>query len=367
MKKIFEKPQLSPAMFFILLLVSLSGLDFLVTPYDVAEAAGPSAYWAVLGSLILVLPIIWLIVLFKNRFPDEDLFQVAGRSLGKPLAVVGNLFFLSIYFIWLMIVIPNACYLVSTYLFDRTPIIIIEVTLLAAIGYIAVNGLKAVCRMAAFVFVPTIIIRLLMKLISLYNVDMDFLLPLFSNHPLGYLTGAATTVSQFLPICTAFLIYPLLKKPSKLGVATTGAAAAATSIILMGVVGTIGVFSAPVAQRFIWPNLDAVHTISIPYLVMEQFGLLFIIVWLTMFLIGTSYYFTFLAAGLKQQFPILNYQYTILGLLILVGVGGLIIFPNVYRLNPAFTFLRRYAILPVVVYPLIIYLISWLRGLKGWK
>ncbi|HEX3044873.1 MAG TPA: endospore germination permease [Bacillota bacterium] len=365
MNPLVSNPRLSPAMFFVLLLVSLSGLDFLTTPYDVAKVCGPSAHWAILGSWILILPLIGLMILFKNRFPEENLLLAATRVLGKPLAMAGNMLFLSVFLIWLIVVIPNAGYLISTYLLDRTPILVIEVALLMAIGYIAINGLKSVCRMAAFIVIPTIAFRLFMKTMSLQNVSITYLLPLFSNHPWSYLNGALATFSQFLPLSSVFLIYPLLKKPSKLGMITLGAASAGTIIVLLGVIGTIGIFSAPVTERFSWPNLEAVHTLSVPYLVMEQFGLLFIIVWLTMFFIGTSFYFNLVADGLKQQIPVLNYRYTVLGLLILVGVGGFVIFPNIYRVNSAFTTLRHFAILPTVVYPLIIYGIDLLKGKRG--
>lgn len=352
-------------MFFILLLTTLSGLDFLVTPYDVAKTSGPSAYWAVLLSLILILPLIGLITLFKNRFPDEDLFQVASRVFGKPLALLGNLSFLGIFLIWLVTVVPNACYLISTYLLDRTPVIAIEITLLAAVGYIAVAGLKAVCRMAAFIFIPTIVFRLFMQLISLQNVTTSFLQPVFSMHPLGYLNGGIVTLSNFIPLSTAFLIYPLLKKPGKLSTVLLGAAASGTLLLFLSVVGSIGIFSAPVCQRFIWPNLEAVHSLSIPYLVMEQFGLLFIIVWLTMFLIAVSYYFVILAGGLTQQFPVLNFHYTIIGLLVLTGISGLMVFPNTYWLNTVFTSIRHYGIGPVVIYPFIVYVVALFRGKRG--
>lgn len=365
MKPIFKQPRLSPTMFFILLLTTLSGLDFLVTPYDVAKISGPSAYWAVLLSLVLILPLIGLVILFKNRFPDEDLFQVASRVLGKPLALLGNLSFLGVFLIWLVTVVPNACYLISTYLLDRTPVMVIEIMLLAAVGYIAVAGLKAVCRMAAFIFIPTIVFRLAMQLLSFQNMTLSFLQPVFSMHPLSYLNGGIATLSNFIPLSTAFLIYPLLKKPGKLSAGLLGAAASGTLLLFLSVVGSIGIFSAPVCQRFIWPNLEAVHSLSIPYLVMEQFGLLFVMVWLTMFLIAVAYYFVILAGGLTQQFSALNFHYTIIGLLILAGIGGLIVFPNTYRLNTVFTSIRHYAIFPVVIYPFIVYVIALFRGKRG--
>jgi spore germination protein KB len=270
----------------------------------------------------------------------------------------------SVFLIWLVIVIQNAGYLISSYLLDRTPVFVIDAALLAAIGYIAINGLKTVSLMAAFVFIPTVAFRIFLKIMSFQNVNINHLLPSFSNHPLSYLNGAPATVNLFLPLGGVFLIYPLLKKPVKLGIITLGAASAGTFIVLLGVIETIGIFSAPVTGRFIWPNLEAVHTLSVPYLIMEQLSLLFLIVWLTMFFIGASFYFSLLAGGLKQQFPVLNYRYTVVGLLILVEVSGLVFFPNLYLVNSAFTFLRHFAILPIVTYPLIIYGIDLLKG-KG--
>ena len=192
MNPVILKPRLSPSMFFILLLVSLTGLDYLMSPYDAAQAAGPSGYWTVAGALLLILPYIWLILRFKNRFPGDNLLQAAPRVIGKPLALVGNLAFLSTFLVWLVVFIPNATYLLSTYLLDRTPRLVILISLLASIGYVAINGLKAVARMAAFVFIPTLIFTLFMKLISFENITTTYLLPLFSSRPLDYLQGAAS-------------------------------------------------------------------------------------------------------------------------------------------------------------------------------
>jgi hypothetical protein len=125
----------------------------------------------------------------------------------------------------------------------------------------------------------------------------------------------------------------------------------------------IGVFGAPLTGRFVWPNLVMVHRISIPYLVLEQVGLLFLIVWLTLFLIAGSLYFTAIAGGLKQQFPKLNFQWTVIGLLVLVGAFGLLI-PNGVTANWFFDLLRRWIFLPVVAYPLLVYIVALLREIR---
>ncbi len=365
MNQVILKPPLSPAMFFILLLVTLTGLDFLVAPFDVAKACGPSGYWAVVGALFLLLPVIWLIILFKRRFPEENLFQAAPRVIGQPFALIGNLIFLSSFLSWLVVMIPNTTFLLSTYLFDRTPLLVILISLLAAIGYIAINGLKAVSRMAAFVFIPTLAFNLIMKLLSFGGIEVTHLLPLVSDKPIGYLFGALTILNLFVPLGAIFLIYPLLKKPGKLGMITLGVAVSQLILILLGVITTIGTFGASVTTRFLWPNLASTHRLSIPYLILEQVGLLFIIIWLTMFIIGTSFFFYIIASGLKEHFPVLNYRFTTIASLILVGAGGFILFPNIYRLNSVFIGLRQIAIIPVIVYPLLVYLIALLRGKRG--
>jgi spore germination protein len=356
-------PMILPAAFFALVVTSLSGADFLSLPHDAAKIMGPGGSWGVLVAGIYALAFIGLIVLIKRRFPSQNLIQTSPVVLGKPIGIFGNLTFLGVFFCWLVIGVRDAGELVLTYLLTRTPLWVVEIFFLACFGYIAVNGLSAVIRMASFIFFPTFVLRLLMTVLGYQDFAISHIMPVFSAEPAAYFYGGLVLAHVFIPLGTILLIYPQLSKGNKLAPITLGAVGVAILLFLITVAGNIGVFGAPLTARFTWPNLVMVHRISIPYLVLEQVGLLFLIVWLTLFLIAGSSYFTVIAGGLKQQFPKLNFRWTVIGLLVCVGGLGLLI-PNAAAVNWIFDRVRRWFFLPVVIYPLVIYIVTLVRGMK---
>lgn len=358
------KETISPGVFFSVLTITFSGLDFLNAPHDVAGFCGPSSYWGVIGAFLILIPIIFLLGALQKRFPNANLFESAKVGIGKPLAFVGNLLYLSVFIIWLLVVVRDATELSMVYLLDRTPMWVVHFGFLAVMGYLAINGLKGVGRMAGFVVVPMVLLRFGLKLAAFNGLNWTLLQPVFSASPLNYLKGAFSILNLFVPIGAVFLIYPMLIKPRSLAKITLGSIGIANLILLLGVIGTIGVFGSEFSQRFNWPNLAAIHRVNIPFLVFEQLGLVFLTVWVIMFLIATSFYFYIIANSLREHFfRGLNYQWTVIVLLLFVGVGGLL-FPNSMTVTQSFIFLRRWAIIPIVSYPLLIYLVSAIRGVK---
>src|SRR5690242_8938753 len=142
-------PPTTPVNFFALLVVILLGMDFLDLPYDAVKNCGPSGYWPFLISVCLAaLPLVFLVVLMQRRFPNKNLIATTKQVLGKPASMIGNIVFLGAYTIWLILTIRDSCNLVLIYFLNRTPLWAIVIFLLLGIGYIAINGLKPVIRLA---------------------------------------------------------------------------------------------------------------------------------------------------------------------------------------------------------------------------
>lgn len=365
MKEELLSPSVSPVNFFAFLLVILLGLDFLDFPYEAAKTCGPNGYWPLLAAFFLVaLPLLVLLILMRRRFPDQDLTAVAIHVLGKPLGTISNMLFLSCFVLWPILAVRDSCELILVYFLNRTPLWAIIAILLAGIGYVAINGLAPVLRLAAFILIPTVISRFLMQLFALQAMQTSYLLPLFARPPLDYLRGALVMANVFLPITAFFLIHPLVKKPGKIGVPSLCAVTVAALSFLLGVIGAIGVFGAELTPRFAWSEFASVHQINIPFLVLEQVGLVFLIIWLTMFFVAVSFYFSIVARALRQHFPVLSYRWTVMTLLTLVFIGTLL-FPNAITAHAMFTLFRRWLMLPASLYPLIVYVVALFRGKGG--
>jgi spore germination protein len=358
-----KKYSLSSGTLLAILLVAYLGLDFLNLPDQAVESVGASGYWTIIIAFILVLPIIYIISDFQRRFPERNLISAAPLVIGKPLAFLGNLLFLSIIWGWLILSIRDAADLVLTYMLDRTPLWISVFLFLMGIGYIAMKGLDAVGRIASFVLIPTVCFRIGMQILAFQDFSLSHVLPLITARPLNYLMGGIKLTNAFFSILTIILIYHFLDQPKKISAISLGVSGCALLVYMIEIVGTVGVFGATYTQRFAWSNLALIQRINIPYLVLEQVGPLFLVVWLTMFLVSTAFYFTLLGNGITQIFPKLDYKMIILGLLPIVGIIG-VFFSNNSAVSRWFHIFREWAMLPVVGYPLLVYIIALIRRVR---
>lgn len=346
------------------LVITLIGANFLDLPYYAVKYAGPSGYWSLLIAFILVTPLVWVAKAFQKRFPGQNLFEVAPLVIGKPGALIGNICFVSCFLVRFILAIRDGVDLVLIYLLNRTPFCAVLLLLLVSIGYVAANGLAAVNRFINFLLIPVVLFRVLMKLLSLQKMEITHLLPLFSATPTNYLLGGLTITGYLLPVTAIFLISNQLKQPQNLQKPVFGALGIIFPIYLLGFLGTVGSFGTAYTQTFAWPEISAINHIHIPFLVLEQAGLLFLIIWMTTFFATMIFYAALIAGGLAQQFPKLKYSWIVWALLLVAGGVGLVI-PNAMTVRHLYINLRPWAMLPVSVYPLLVYGVAWLRGKLG--
>ncbi len=359
-----QKTSLSNSTLFAVIVVTIIGTNFLDLPYYAAKYGGPSGYWSVLIAFILISPVVLLVVAFKNRFPDQNLFEAAPGVIGKPLALVGNMLFIGSFLFYVSLAIRVEADLVGTYILNRTPVLVIILILLASIAYLVINGLTAVSCFTAFLLIPVYGFRLLMELLSLQKIELTSLLPLFSQTPGQYLIGGMSLTGYFLPITAMFLLSNRLQKPVKLDSVLFGVLGVIFPLFLLSFIGTVGIFGVEYTQSFNWPELNATNHVNIPFLGIEQLGLLLKIVWLTSFFATTAFYIYIVTSGSKQQFPALKYRWIAIVILVLVGVIGLSIHSDI-AVHQLFTQTRPWLMIPVTVYPLLVYIIALLRGKRG--
>jgi spore germination protein BB len=368
-----NSPQLPAGAFFALLVVSALGVDFMVDSYDAAANCGPSGYLAAVMACVLILPMFIVIFLLRKRFPNANLLEISRQVLGGPLASAGNLIFLFPFYSWFVLTLRALGDLLAGYLLEQTPIWVITAAFLPGVIYLAFHGLKAVSRLAAFILIPTMLIRFLLWMLALPNGSIDHLLPVFSNSFMDYLQGGIGLSNVFLPFATIFLIYPLLeektggalaRQASGLAKPTWSAYGLSTFFFLLAVSGTIAVFGADTTAKFFVPTLEAIRMINFHYIIIEEAGLLFLIVWLTTYYTSISYYLQTVAHGIAQIFPRVEFNWAVIGLGVTAWICGLFV-PNSFIVVDWFIQLRKWVMGPVMVYPFIIYFIALITGKRG--
>lgn len=351
-------------MTFAVLLVIGIGIAYLIPPYEAVKFCGPSGYLAVPASALLIVPLILLLIALERRFPHDNLLIAAEKVFGKFLGKVGNLLFLFLLIGYIIFGTRNAAELISTYLLDATPNWAVICLILTSSGLLAFNGLVGVSRLAGFIFIPTIAFRLLMLLVATQGLEWDHLLPVFSAQPLDYLKAGSTLVVIYAPwLISLFFIYPLLSKPQKLKPICFGLLGVQALLLFLSVAIMIGVFGVRGVPSYTWPVYEAVRRIDIPLLALNQIGLLFLIVWFTLFLTALAFFLYIYASSLRLIFQSYDYRWWLLGICLLTGAGAIII-PDLFVDVQILTYLRLYALIILYAYPFLVYL-GALLGKKG--
>lgn len=358
--------KLSPLMLFVLLLISALGMGFLTPYHDAIKICGPSAYLTAFAAFLLVLPALFLIFGLQRRFPEKNLLEAATATFGGGFGALLNLLFIAALIFQTFFVVRNTAELISTYSLNRTPLWAVIALIFTCSGFFAKNGLVGVSRMAGFVFIPAFLFRLFMLVFSIQGVKASHLLPVIAAQPYDYLKGGAPLVGVYVPwIIGLLFIYPLLSKPAKLKAIAGSLLGIQSVIIFCSIAIVVGIFGASGAQSYIWPVFEAIRRNNIPLLALNQVGLIFLIVWFTMFLTGLSFMLYLYASGIARQFKNLNYHWCLGGTILITALGtGLI--PTAFCDIQVFIMLGRSALVIVYAYPLLIYGGALLRG-KGNK
>ena len=190
-----------------------------------------------------------------------------------------------------------------------------------------------------------------MLTIETQEIKLSHLLPVISAQPLDYLKGAVYLSAANIPwVIGLLLIYPLLSKPDKLKLISGGVLASHTLVLFINIFLMIGIFGSTGIQTYLWPVIEANCRESMPLLVLDQMGLLFLIVLFTMFLSGLSFIFYLIGSGLQQQFQKLDYRWCLGGVVLVAWIGTILI-PNLIYDDQVIKIFRRFSLVNIYAYP----------------
>ncbi|HBF38806.1 MAG TPA: hypothetical protein DDW50_15995 [Firmicutes bacterium] len=353
--------KLSPSMGFILLFVTGMGLAYLIPYYDAAQICGPSGYWAVLSACILMIPFIFLISELQHRFPQKNIFGAAIEIYGGIGGPFLNFIYLGALIFQIIFVVHNTAELIVTYSLNRTPLWAIIILIMLTSVFFVKDGLIGVSRLAGFVFIPVLLFRILILILASHGMRLVQLLPIFSAGPIEYFKGGLSLAMLFFPIGIGLsFIYPLLSKPGKLKLVSGSLLGIQTLLTFFSVAIVIGVFGDIGLQSFVWPVFEAIRRIDVSFLALDQVGIIFLIVWFTVFLTGLSLMLYISGSEINQQFKKLDYRWCLWGSTLIIGAGAISI-PSLFYDVYVFTLMSRYSIALIYVHPLLVYLGALIR------
>jgi spore germination protein KB len=312
-----EQPNKLPNSFITAILVHLFiGWVYLRLSEIAVKPLNYNAFLGLIPAAVFILPFLWFAVDFSRIFPGESLVRIFLKIYGKLIGLI--VFF--IYAAFLMFIgnfaLIQAQQMVLTY-FPSGGSFLFVIFILSAL-YLGSHGPASVGRLASFMLIPPLVVFFGMHLIGLSNINPVNIRPLFTSPPQHWLISGYNLLYVFLPVTAIFEYLPFIRNPKsvlKTGLASIGIT---LPLFILTVFGTIGTFGPQLISRFAWPEVEFFRVIDLPYLLLEQAGLIFIITWFAFIFVTISHGFFVLPNDLSLLWPKVNRKWFSIGIAMLV-------------------------------------------------
>lgn len=358
-----EKGKISVRQFSLLVALYTVGTAILIIPSILAAKAKQDIWIAGLlglGTGLLIVLFYWKIA---DRFQYLNFAEILEKCFGKWIGrAIAFCFFVSYIFLLAIFVLRDIGDFMLTVMMVETPIEAIHIIYLIIVLYGVKLGLETFTRTTEL-FLPWIVILFVVLFITLLpQIEFKNILPVLENGIQPVLRSSLSfIIFPFLELIVFLMIIPYVNKPRETKKAFLLGTGIGGGILILISTLSILVIGVNETSRSIYPTYDLSKTINIREFFQRVEAFMALIWFITVFvklLILT--YATCL--GIASVFRVQDYKLLALPIGLVMYVLSLIIFPSTSYLiefTPVFEF---YVLLWGLVLPLIIWLVSLVRG-----
>lgn len=301
-----EKISSRQAIFLLVILIFPTGLFFL--PSVASHLAGQDAWLSMLLATLAGLLIAWITANLSLRFPDKTLFKflelILGRWPGKLVALS---------YVWWYIhttaeVLRQFGDFMSTIFLAETPIIVIEILIMAIAAYTVRGGLEVFARVNDLILPLILAAVLVMFVLGTPEMDFKRLLPVFvDNGIVPVMKGSVMPATWMGYVVTICVLTPCLNKPQD------AYKVAAVSTITFGLylsivaVSSIATFGPEVSARWIIPFLNQIRMIHIANF-LDRLEPALMVIWVAGGAVQLSFFYWVAVLGCAQWLGLKDYK-----------------------------------------------------------
>lgn len=351
---------LTNKLFIPLLLITFLGFGIPFNPHALEGGIGPNAFLTLIIGCIIT--IIGLVVMQRLalKYPNQSLVHGANHLLG-PIGKIGNFIFLSIVFLFIVIVTRQILDIISAMVLFRTPYWVIHVSYLLLIMYIAVKGAETVGRLSSLflLFVPILVGLLLM---GLKNVNYLNIHPVYIIRDFASLGKWWVWLVAFAPVW----IVAFLKGNNNLrsGLKPMVWTVVIGTFILCGAALVVsGVFGPNGVKRYEWPLMELMGTtgFAASYFFQSIATSTYIVIDLLFTVITTASFLTFLSTNLRDLLSLKEKRSKLVLLIITAGIFGVVIIPSLITVKRFENLLLEAGSVYIPLYIMFLWFVSLFR------
>jgi spore germination protein len=347
----------------VILVSTINATGILSLPKDLVEEVGPDGWASLIIGHILAIVAVLIMIKLGNRFKGQTFIEysqiITGSVIGSFLSLVAVIF-------WILItsrIVRAFADVVKIFLLPRTPVEIIILAMLLLSVYVARHGLEPIARMLEILFPILFLATGFIVIFAIPEIDLTNLQPVLAS---GFKPIALSGIKHALSlegIEMFLLLLPFMLVPQRAWkVGVLGLTVNMLLRITVFVI-TVGVFGMH-TKSFLWPMSILAKFLQVPGGILERLEIVFIAFWVTVAFSSIVVYNYLASLGLSRLLRFKEQSMLVVPILPLIYFIALI--PANITTFETFTQYEEMVGATVGwVFPPLLLIIAWLRGISG--
>jgi spore germination protein len=283
MTNLEAKKYMSPLQLAIVVFVTCVGGQIMLSPRELLESAGQSAWLAIIIGGVAFYVSVCLMLKLGKEYPDETIVDYAPKIFGRwgGGLVIG--WFNALFFLQIIEIFYGVGKIITFYMFDRTPPEVVILSLLVVCTYCALQEWGTILRIQQILFFVAYSMLIIVWMTSLLNLQLENLLPLWPRDTKLVISAGFSTWPMYSGYECVLLLLPMVYRHaslSKLVKTMGGAFGCLTLIFLLVIIIIIGVLTVDHGKSMPYPALTVIRSVELPGTFIERLENYLLLAWI---------------------------------------------------------------------------------------
>ena len=354
--------QLTSLQFIVVFVSTMIGVGIILMPRPLAnEVDTPDIWLSIIGGALLVGICAMIIVQLASRYPGHTFFELSPMICGKYLGFLLNVCYILYTLLVAAYILRVTAGIIKNYLLDTTPLFVVVGSFVIVSTYLISNGVGDVVRFFQLYFPVMMFMFIALGLLSLKDVNINELRPVFGEGIVPPLMGAKVTFFSFLGF-EFLLIFTktFSKQKAKKLRLWMWASIGLTSLIYMVFMAlTVGILGVAELKQITFPTVEMAKSIEFQGFFFERFELIFLFGWIITAFTSFSAYYYAMWKGVSQTFRISSKPFV---WVVATFIFGISLYPSgLTEVLEYSTYVNYAACIAIIGFPTLLLLLSFVR------
>lgn len=257
------------------------GVQMVTLAGDIVDAAGQSAWISLLLGGILYGSAAYGMVILGQAYPEDSFVEYIPKLLGPWIGLAVAWYLLLLLVLEYCVLLRNFTNIIAFSMFDRTPLDVISMVMLALSCYGAMQRWGSILRITQYFTISAIPAIVIIWSANILNFNIENLMPFWPEDLLAVGRGALQSWSFYSGYEIILVILPFVRPASPGLLRAVGIAFATMAVLyILGMVMVISVLSVGSIKQVAYPMFAAVRGIAIPGTFVERLENYLLIAWI---------------------------------------------------------------------------------------